>query len=506
MKKTYLYILAGLLCFSSCNDWLDVDPKTSIPADKEFETEYGFKDALTGVYLKLTDTDLYARNLTYGYLDELAGLYEDHSVESTSDREDIYHYTDEAESRINGIYVKMYNTIANLNNLLANVEEHRDVLTTPLYYETIKGEALGLRAFLHFDLLRLYGPIYSENPNGEAIPYRTTFDSEATPVLPASEVVEKILADLTEAHQLLAESDPCDFFTDRTAEEMGEKNLFLVDRQFRMNIYAVKAMLARVYCYKGDAESRRLAVQYAQEVINATDYFTLYTTQNINNYNSIRYREQIFGISVYDLAEILENNRMNMGTVSTPQYRYVTPLTRFESFYDINSGGDTDWRTHNFAYGRLESYEGTFMYSYKYNQAQLWTNADGADAIPLIRLPEMYYIVAECADDPEVSANALNEVRFARGISYEDEINTVEYDNPYSAGEDPSLSKRVNLIMHELRKEYFAEGQLFFYLKAHNFKTFEGCLFTSGMTTAHYQWVLPEDEIIFGNNTKSQQE
>ena len=59
------------------------------------------------------------------------------------------------------------------------------MLTTPLYYETMKGEALGLRAFLHFDLLRLYGPISSENPNGEAIPYRTTFDNEATPVLSA---------------------------------------------------------------------------------------------------------------------------------------------------------------------------------------------------------------------------------------------------------------------------------------------------------------------------------
>lgn len=223
MKKTYLYILAGLLTFSSCNDWLDVDPKTSIPADKEFETEYGFKDALTGIYLKLTDTELYARNLTYGYLDELAGIYEDHSLSNDADRTDIYDYTDEAESRINGIYVKMYNTIANVNNLLTNLEEHRNVLTTPLYYETMKGEALGLRAFLHFDLLRLYGPIFSENPNGEAIPYRTTFDNEATPVLSASDVVEKILADLTEAHDLLADNDPCDFFTDRTSEEFSDK-------------------------------------------------------------------------------------------------------------------------------------------------------------------------------------------------------------------------------------------------------------------------------------------
>ena len=47
----------------------------------------------------------------------------------------------------------------------------------------MKGEALGLRAFLHFDLLRLYGPVYSVTPTGKAIPYRTSFDQKATPVL-----------------------------------------------------------------------------------------------------------------------------------------------------------------------------------------------------------------------------------------------------------------------------------------------------------------------------------
>lgn len=52
--------------------------------------------------------------------------------------------------------------------------------------------------------------------------------------------------------------------------------MFLLDRQFRMNLFAVKAMMARVYCYKGDVESRKLAAQYAKEVIGATDYFSLY--------------------------------------------------------------------------------------------------------------------------------------------------------------------------------------------------------------------------------------
>src|SRR3712207_7206610 len=75
MKYLYVSILIMLLGLTSCNHWLDVEPKTSIPTDKQFESEPGFKDALTGIYLKLGTTQLYAGDLTYAYLDELAGLY-----------------------------------------------------------------------------------------------------------------------------------------------------------------------------------------------------------------------------------------------------------------------------------------------------------------------------------------------------------------------------------------------------------------------------------------------
>ena len=40
----------------------------------------------------------------------------------------------------------------------------------PRIVELMKGEALALRAFLHFDLLRMYGPVYKEEPEKECIP------------------------------------------------------------------------------------------------------------------------------------------------------------------------------------------------------------------------------------------------------------------------------------------------------------------------------------------------
>ena len=60
MKKIHILLLVAMLGLTACNNWLDVEPKTSIPADKQFSSESGFKDALTGVYIKLGSATLYA--------------------------------------------------------------------------------------------------------------------------------------------------------------------------------------------------------------------------------------------------------------------------------------------------------------------------------------------------------------------------------------------------------------------------------------------------------------
>ncbi len=376
-------------------------------------------------------------------------------------------------SKKNGIYSTMYNIIANINNFLEYVDKNKDVLVTERYYETMKGEALGLRAFLHFDLLRMFGPVYKEHPASKAIPYRIAFDKDATPVLPASEVVDAILKDLNDAEKLLKESDPLDFFTDQTDEDFIDKNHFLVNREFRMNLYA------------------------------ASKYFTLYKSQTASNYNSIRYAEQIFGITVNEFSNLLIGNYMDMENTNTQQHFYLDG-DKFKFFYETADAGNTDWRKNTEMFEVINGASRTDVFCRKYNQKPLNGGYaySGADAIPLIRLPEMYYIVAECVPSASESADALNTVRFARGISYSDEIPTTGYDDlDNTSEEDKNQTKRINEIMKEYRKEYFAEGQLFYFLKAHNYSTYYGCGIET-MTEAHYQMTLPDDEYIFGNNSK----
>ena len=61
-------------------------------------------------------------------------------------------------------------------------------------------------------------------------------------------------------------------------------------RQLRMNIWAVRAMLARVYLYKGDDASKELAYNYAKAVIEC-GHFRLMES---NTSNRILFPEHIF--------------------------------------------------------------------------------------------------------------------------------------------------------------------------------------------------------------------
>lgn len=78
---------------------------------------------------------------------------------------------------------------------------------TPPVYARIKGECLGLRAFLHFDLLRLFGwGDLKERPeilSRLSIPYVTDYNKEITKQSTVKDVLAYIEADLAEADKFL---------------------------------------------------------------------------------------------------------------------------------------------------------------------------------------------------------------------------------------------------------------------------------------------------------------
>ena len=99
----------------------------------------------------------------------------------------------------------------------------------------------------------------------------------------------------------------------------------------------------------------------------------------------------------------------------------------------------------------------------------------------------MYYILAECESDDKVSANWLSQVRAARGCD----------DVVYKSKDDREYN-----IMKEYRKEFYAEGQLWYYYKRHAYKTFQDCPLKIDMTEANYRFSIPDNEVEFGKADK----
>ena len=63
---------------------------------------------------------------------------------------------DLVEMNLSQLFLKQYEIIANVNTLLEYIDIQNNVLTED-EEDLYKGEALGLRAFIHFDLIRLWG-------------------------------------------------------------------------------------------------------------------------------------------------------------------------------------------------------------------------------------------------------------------------------------------------------------------------------------------------------------
>ena len=274
MKK-YIIILSFLLsCIGlySCTDWLDYKPNDKQSEEQQFSSKDGFYAAVNGVYNRMAGNSLYGKYLSYDMIDILGQYY---AVEQ-KDEASYYAYlraltewdysNETVISVLSSIWNEAYSTIMNINVVLKNIEEDAlgDRILPEQEYRMLKGEMLAARGMIHFDMLRLFGPIYSKNPEGRGIPYNESTDPQILSILPASTVLtEYIIRDLVDAEALLLDSDPV--LTEGPRAEYDFVNLdnSMRYRQLRLNYYATVLLTARAYLWAGDynhalTEARKL--------------------------------------------------------------------------------------------------------------------------------------------------------------------------------------------------------------------------------------------------------
>lgn len=463
--KLYKFIIAaaitGMAALSTgCSDWLDYTPKDKQSYDQQFSTPAGFHSTVNGIYNTIAGSSLYGRSLSYGTIDIL-GLCYNISTQNTN----VYEIcsanfgSDYANSEFTSIWTQAYNAILNINLVLKALDEFPDVLTAD-DAKLIKAEMLALRAYLHFDLTRLYGPCYSREPEGLAVPFADTEEVIKRDRLTAKDILtNKIIPDLAEAQQMLSEVDPVINYGVLNSDGGGTSNNWWRYRQLRMNYYAVTLLKARVHMWMGD-DDNALA-----EAIKITDDSKAQTTFPwvepskllANNINPDRMfsTECLFGFYKNNIETIFQNyfsGTIDPMYIMQPRNGYVGTL--FSSTGDYRR--QSQWVTSAAAGGA--DYDFTKYKSFTANKdnPEFWASFYG-----LMRKTEAYYIAAEVwlnKGDKTKCGEYLNQVLVSRGLDQVGTRFTTE------------AVLRKHILMEYLR-EMRGEGQIYF-LHKRNWQSF----------------------------------
>ena len=474
--KRILYIFIGLLfSLTSCNDWLDVELDNKVDDDKLFNTAEGFKEALAGVYSSMSKSSMYGGRLTMEYVDVLAQYY---NSNSTYEYWEDYDYENSGcRSIISGMWNNLYSCISQANCILEWADKNAGVLSESDRNQ-IRGEALALRAFLHFDLYRLFAPDVKWAQNAEGIPYNKEFGVSLPPMYSTKEVVQLVINDLLEAEKCL-QNDPIQNvvpYMIRTSTSAGD----VVDKAAkdemdkyvaRVNLYSVKAMLARAYQARGEYVA---AVSKAKEVIDSGKFRLLEATsidQSENMVDLLFSDEHIFSLRNKELS------------------------TYTKSIFKETSGGTTALRmegSYNLYDGNLDDFRYSKWYvDFDFIKYVPDSNSIFTTKVPLIKLSEMYLLIAECTydTDPDEARRYVNMLRRHRIRG-----------NQEGAGDWMYLSRED--IFKEMRREYIGEGQMWFAHKRNRLNLSGGLTGTIEASDDIFVFPLPDAEIESGNRNE----
>ncbi len=482
--KTITYIFNKVLVFrfflllipfilTSCEDWLDVRPKSQIKEKDFFEDEDGFRDALLGIYTIMAQTDLYGGEATMGFLDVISQQYS--SVGYNYRQALQYNYEDQTcKTYTDAIWSRAYKGVANCNYILKNLQETGSSLPDSLR-QIIKGETLAARAYLLFDMIRAYAPSYKLGANQKAVPLVRTVSNSPVKLLSVAESLDQLVNDLKEAREIIKEVDPIGpAFSTYSEQKTYNTNEYLADDGFmlfrtsRFNYYGITALLARICLYK---EEMSAALQYSLEVINSNRFSfsndqtlmeddSWYPHLNFGTVaESVAHHEYITSLYIYDLKK--SHNDLyftdNQGALTISSDRKMDVFG--------GDGLDFDFRARRFFVvpsGNVNEYINKYM---------------TGTQVPLLKLGEMYLIAAEASGDIEY----LKTFRRLRGYT----------GNPLPEGDDLTTELRK-----EYQREFIGEGQLFYYYKRVNYSQIP---YTTIPTTQKiYVFSQPDDEIEFG--------
>lgn len=455
-KITCGAFLLSLGLLTGCGEkFLDEAPADQITDANFYQNQQDAIQAVTAAYSELTKEGQY--NLALWAFDIMADI----SVSGGDDGNDAIEYKQlEAFSipTTNTVVTRLWGGsfigLQRANIVLQKVPNIPNM--DPAIQKRCLGEAQFLRAKYYFDLVRVYGdvPLFTTPPTGP--------DAVNIPRTPAAQVYKQIEQDLTDAIGNLPAS--------YSGADIG-----------RATKWAATGLLAKVYITEaamGDASKKPLAAQRAREVINGSgksmyaNYGDIFKVANDNGQESLFEVQFVNGRNQYDRNSV--GSAMNeffgpRGANQTPGsgYGFNVPEPDFVNGYEA---GDTRkavtiWVPGDvYPDGGKQAAKATgspFGYNCKkWFVGKVNTNIwDSPLNVKVLRLAEMYLILAEAVGPTPEGLEAINKVRRR---AFGKDINTADPAHDLTAANTPDFTAAV---LRERKYELAFEFDRWFDLK-----------------------------------------
>lgn len=434
MKKT-IYAILLLLTAASCDKWFEVEPKGGgTSGTGVFDNEASFRDYMNGIYADLRSEALYGSNLTLGGVEFLSQTFTPDASAAAFAKMDFSGAMGQKIAR--EAYARLYAAIYRCNDILELFEAKRDVLFVAGSREMMKAEARALRAFLHFELVRLFSPAQSVKADASLIRWVDGTHSAGTEMTTA-QLTERIITELKAAADELVRYDP--IVTGVGYDDNTLIGTAPVSRVWKFNYYACLAVRARALMSQATAASYGEAYGLLTTIIDEGGYAFVRTISATDYSFSAEY---IFA---------LPSNEKGFSALSeeffAPGGRGITLAPKM-SVEEL----DPDDRRRNW----LDSDRTMRTKFAPTSKLDKWNTTPG---IPMVKIGEVYLLAAEAAAE----SNDL-EAGIARFNDFMKERNSEALQLPASA----TIVELEKAIDRQYRYEFMGEGVRFHYCKRLN--------------------------------------
>jgi hypothetical protein len=358
MKRIhYFFALSlGLSVLTSCDSFLDVEPKSSISDEQTIFDKASAETALRGVYNAVASSSYYGT--TFQSIGYLSGDNIQWTGSQSQVQEFINHKVNAENATVSSAWIAIYAAINRANQVIAKVPAVTD-------------EAYFLRALAYFDLARTWGgvPLITQ-------PTSTPSENSGIRRSTQAETYAQVLKDLDAAEPLLGET---------------------VNRYHatRKTVWALKS---RYYLYQKDWAK---AEEYATKVISDATNYKLLTPFNAFFANNARGTEESVFEIFYNGTSEINDHRGQWQPQTNGGTRQWAPNDAFVALVnDPLIGGN---RSTLVAKDNQSRWYGNLYY-----------RSPGSDPSYVIRIAELYLIRAEARAQQAKLTDAASDVNAIR--------------------------------------------------------------------------------------------